>query len=554
MQAWVDKVLSLCKGSSNMELCARAYVNCAVYYLSKGVFAEWRMLIDEMKRMIRSRRIAPLGFLVYKHTEAMCFNTSVQTQRLALRAVSEGLDAAEKAGVHVMDPFFYTQGVIAALNEEDLDGAAGFLSKLETTLDTGNRIHAAHYHYLSARYRLMCGDIPGAVSSAGRSLALAQETGVPFSEMLARLGLSHALHEAGEVEASERELASARPMVKNTGSFHFEYLFSLTDAYFKYVRKDEKAAELSLRRAMALGRRMGFATQRDFWRPDVMAFLCGKALEANIEAAYARDLVQKLRLTPPEGSVEMDTWPWPLKIYLLGGFQILIDGEPMRFRGKVQKKPLMLLKALISFGGNEVRAEQIEDALWPDADGDEARNAFDTTLHRLRKWIGHPDAFQFGSGVAEMDRKICWTDVWAFESLVENARVLENQGKSARAYDLTQRAVSLYKGILLPGEVNEPWTVSSRERLRRKFLNCVTWLGRRHEAVGEWEKAVSCYDRGLEVDDTYEEFYQRAMVCYQQLEREADARATYQRCRKVLSARLGLKPSMQTEEVRQSFR
>ncbi len=556
IEAWVDRAISLCRKDpgSNIEACTRAYTNCAVHYIWKGRFDECGLLIDEMKRMIDAQPVSPLRFLVFNHTKAMFYNTSAETQQQALRAVSEGLDEAERTGVHVIDSLFYNQGVIASLSGVDLAQATEFLLKLEKTLHRGSRTHVANYHYLSAYHQLMTGERHRAVVSAGENLRLAREAGVPFSEIIARLALSHALNAAGDQDEAERELASAWPVIMATSSFYFEYLYWLTDAYFKYARKNETAGRKSLKKAMMLGRSRGFITQLNLWRPDVMAFLCGKALEAGIEVDYVKDLIRKLNLTPDDESIEMESWPWPVKIYLLGRFQVFIDDEPVQFSGKIQKKPLMLLKALVTLGGGEVQAEQIEDVLWPEAEGDEAHNSFDTTLHRLRKWIGHPDAFRFGSGVAEMDRKICWTDVWAFESLIEKAGMEEKQGRLGRTLDLTEKAVSLYKGTLLPGEANEPWTVSPRERLRRKFLKCVTWLGRRHEDAGEWEKAVSCYDRGLEADDIYEEFYQHIMLCYQHLGRKAEALATYERCRKVLSARLGVKPSTKTEKLRKSLR
>lgn len=64
---------------------------------------------------------------------------------------------------------------------------------------------------------------------------------------------------------------------------------------------------------------------------------------------------------------------------------------------------MLLLKALVAIKEGEARAEQIEDVLWPDADGDVARRAFETTLHRLRKWMGHADALRFSNGLVEAE-------------------------------------------------------------------------------------------------------------------------------------------------------
>jgi DNA-binding SARP family transcriptional activator len=361
------------------------------------------------------------------------------------------------------------------------------------------------------------------------------------------------LLEAGNGDEANREFAGAKRAVSQTGSSYFEYLSCLTGAFFEYTRKNEAAGLASLQKAMILGRQKGFTTLLFFWRPAVMSHLCAKALEAGVEVDYVQDLIRKLKLVPDEKSMGIETWPWPVKIHLLGRFRILVDGKPVSFSGKVQKKPQLLLKVLIALGGEEVEEGQLADVLWPEAEGDVAHQSLEITLHRLRKWLGVPDALLFSNGLAALDRRFCWTDVWALESLLEEADALMKQNQVTRALEMTERAISLYKGTFLPGENDEPWTVSPRERLRRKFLRSVNWLGHHREEAGEWAKAIAFYDRGLEVDNIAEEFYQRAMICYRRLGRTAEALSTYGRCRRVLAAVLGVRPSPQTEEIRKTL-
>ena len=171
---------------------------------------------------------------------------------------------------------------------------------------------------------------------------------MPISEALIRLVLSHALHEMGNEDEANRELVAAKGAVMQTGSFYFEYLCCLTEAYFEYARENEGAGLEALRKAMALGRQKGFTTLLYFWRPAVLVRLCEKALEAGMEVAYVQNLIRRLNLVPDERSMEIESWPWHLKIFTLGRFEIRVDGKPVQFSGKVQKKPLLLLKALIA--------------------------------------------------------------------------------------------------------------------------------------------------------------------------------------------------------------
>ena len=73
--------------------------------------------------------------------------------------------------------------------------------------------------------------------------------------------------------------------------------------------------------AMALGRERGYVNSH-VWIPAVMAGLCARALEAGIEVDYVRGLVQKRGLVPESPPVEAEAWPWPIKIFTLGRFQL----------------------------------------------------------------------------------------------------------------------------------------------------------------------------------------------------------------------------------------
>ncbi|MBC7944792.1 MAG: hypothetical protein H7X91_05940, partial [Burkholderiales bacterium] len=79
---------------------------------------------------------------------------------------------------------------------------------------------------------------------------------------------------------------------------------------------------------------------------------------------------------------------------------------------------MSLLKAVLAFGSDEVDSQDVIAALWPAADGDAARNAFDVALHRLRKLFQRNDAVLLREGKLSLNPFVCWVDVWAFESLL----------------------------------------------------------------------------------------------------------------------------------------
>lgn len=241
-----------------------------------------------------------------------------------------------------------------------------------------------------------------------------------------------------------------------------------------------------------------------------------------------------------------------LQIYSLGRFSVSRRSEPLRFSRKAQHRPLELLKVLVALGGREVATDQMAMALWPESEGDVAYNAFEITLHRLRKLIGIEKALMLSNGLLTLDNRLCWVDVWAFEQLIGHTENLihapnPDAEEVARA---SARLLALYHGPFLGRETPEPWSISLRERLRSKFLRHLIDVARYWEKVGRHGTAIQCYQKGLEVDDLAEIFYQRLMVCYQQLGRCSEALAVYRRCRATLSLVLSISPSPSTEAIR----
>ncbi len=240
-----------------------------------------------------------------------------------------------------------------------------------------------------------------------------------------------------------------------------------------------------------------------------------------------------------------------VRIYTLGRFSLLLQGQPARFGRKTPHRPLELLKAVIACGGRDISLSMLTAALWPDSDGDDAKRTFDTTLFRLRKILGDDRVIILREGKVSLDSRYCWTDVWAFERLLgrlNRIRNLDTAGRDALALEqLTEQLLALYQDHFLACEDMTSWSVSLRERLRSKYIHNLLETGRYWESHGFWEKAITCYQRGLEVDDLIEAFYQRLMVCYLKLQRYSEGMATYRRCSRVLAVTLGLQPEAETE-------
>lgn len=247
-----------------------------------------------------------------------------------------------------------------------------------------------------------------------------------------------------------------------------------------------------------------------------------------------------------------------LQIYTLGSFKILREGKEIKSARKSPKKPLSMLKALIAFGGKDVRISRISNELWPDANGIAAHNAFTTTLSRLRQLIGVDiNVIILREGCLSIDRRYGWIDVWEFEALLNQADETAAAAATGRHNDeyvrIMEKAIGIYRGDFLVNDIHEPWTFSIRENLRNRFVRGIVELGHHWEAGKQFEKAMGFYHKGLEVCDLAEELYQRLMICYDKIGCNADVVGVYKRLEKVLSAVSGIAPSLKTEQIFKSL-
>ena len=200
-----------------------------------------------------------------------------------------------------------------------------------------------------------------------------------------------------------------------------------------------------------------------------------------------------------------------------------------------------MLKALIAFGARDVSIDRLSAALWPDAEGDAAKRAFDVTLHRLRKLLGVEQAVVVSDAKVSINTDLCFVDVLALEQVLEDANA-----EPARA---AEQVLKLYRGRFLQDQKEQPWMFEPRERLAGKVFRWLDTCGTRREQAGDVDGAIDLYQRVVELDPTAELFYRKLMSCYVRLDRRSEALAAYRRCQQMLSAVLGVKPSPDTEKL-----
>ncbi len=555
LESWAEKVLAVATRQIDENIKALSLFNLAHHRMMNGEMDKVESILYKLKRLAETPAASPLTQLRAKFT-ATCYYQGTGFYAECLEAMKEGLKISKNTGVHVWDSWLLGYGAAGAINHRDSQTAERLLEKMASCLDQTKSWEIAGYHFLKARQAMIRGGFESASAHIKLSMELAKKVGVVIKWCWPLLLKAQVLHALKNYKEADKDLAHVFTIAQQTKSNLFIFHALMVEAQFAFDREKPVDGLKSLRKALDLGKEQKYMNIF-VDQPSVTARLCVRAMEAGIQVEYVQEIIRRRNLIPDVPPIHLEDWPWALKIYTLGRFALVRGGKPVRFTGKAQEKPLAMLKALIAFGGREVHEEQIADALWPEADGDLAHKSFATTLWRLRKLIGCPEAIQLSDKKLTLDPRYCWVDVWAFERLIRQAESAWEQGmkedEMTTAISLVEKALDFYKGGFLPAESYAYWAISLSERLQNRYLRTIKRLCGYWKQNGQHEKAAECYQRSLEVDDLAEDSYHDLMACYWQLGRRADALSVYERYKEILSTKLGVEANSLAEILGEAF-
>jgi two-component SAPR family response regulator len=208
------------------------------------------------------------------------------------------------------------------------------------------------------------------------------------------------------------------------------------------------------------------------------------------------------------------------------------------------RKPWELLQALIAFGGTEVGAGVLVDALWPDSEGDAAYHSLESAIYRLRHLLGAREAVRVEGGKVSLNRDQLWVDMWEFEEELQRPHDPEANG-----IERIGRLRRLYQEHFLKHEAEKPWVLEARQELRDRFLRAIRDAARECEQARRWEDAANLYRSGIELDSLNEGLYRGLMLCHHELGDHSEALQAYRRCRELLTRFLGIAPNAKTQAL-----
>lgn len=529
------------RAANNMEQRVML-ANVAIYYFGMaGPAVRGRRVLSEVAASIKPEELSPLTLLQWSMLDIFHSHLSFQmaNYRALLVKIEEMGELTRETGIHVLDATIAGQSLYLALKANDVSNAQKFLDRIAPTLNAQRPLDRSHFMWHKAAVSLLRDDLDLALTCAEESCRTARELGCHVGDVQGQILLLCIWTRLDKRERAFNEIDAVLDAARALGSQVLEYSSLLVKSYVLVECGQLNRGIETLREAFSFGVASSQMTPSPWLDGRIVQQLCELALVHDIERDHARDTIVNLGLKPR--SLDLELWPWPIRIFTLGRFSVLRDDQPISFSAKPQRKPVALLQTLIALGGRSINIEDMMRVLWP-LEGLAARASFDVALMRLRKLLRHPEALLLKEGKLTLNESLCWVDCWAFERAVSRADGPVDPPDPAATS-------KLYRGPFLARESDVPCVVNLRDRLAAKFQRWIMHAGLLQEQARDWTNAMRTYQRGLEQDNTHEGFYRRLMICQSALGEHSEVIKTYQRCRSLVSINLQSKLSPETESL-----
>lgn len=516
-----------------------------IFYGWLGELTKAKLLLDAIASKMQQQEVSVAHQVMWAAASGWFELLSGQPQK-CLDQSTRAFKFAHASGVHLFDQRFLGMQAQACLVLGRCDEAHEHIRRYANVVPAQANLIHFHANYLSAWGKWLSGDANGAREYLNLAAQFLGNAGSP-PLIDAKLNIADAIlkYESGDQVGARASLKVAKLIAEQTSSawlrFHCELIEANDDANKGNIRECVK----QLRSALHIGHLHNLVTT-DWWAPKMMSHLCEVALTHQVEVDYVRDLIDKTNLNPGSVIAASNGWPWPVSARLMGEFELTILGKSASKNVLKQKKVLALLKLLLVNDMPAVSLVRVADLLWPEAEGDDARNTLKTTIHRLRKALGSSESVVIDSGSLSLNPDYIWSDVGVIYALA-GASLSDNSGVLRM-----KQLLKLFGGALLPDD-DSPWVITARNKLLRIEHEVVMKLGTRYENRHRWRKAIRVYRQGFEVDALDEQVCRHLMQCYKHSGRDAEALAAYEQCRAQLQQQVARQPSAKTQALVKSM-
>ncbi len=414
---WRERALDALHAPIGLQLRARVASVLGINLLWSGLFEQLGAMHGLLARTIEKQGLTDYGQLVWGLVEldACWAQGRLGDAPVVLRRL---LATSERCGIRALETYHRLLANDAQLAAGDLPAAEALLTEARAATLPEQITEIWHTAFQAAWLALWRGEGPTVLHEARAAIDAARAIRSPMCEAFGWVALALAHRQRGSDGEVAATLSSLREVAARSGSAMVDFHVHDLAAWLARRRGDTAAESAALADALRLLARHDMVYPALGTAP-LLAETAAAALALGIESAFVQRWIRRRALAPPADALAAD-WPVPLQLQLLGAFEVVIDGQPLVFEGKVQKRPLELLQALAVHGPAPVPVARLIDDLWPELDGDAARKAFDAALMRLRRLLVHrAAALRVEAGALHLDPALIGCDLWSLRRLAE---------------------------------------------------------------------------------------------------------------------------------------
>jgi len=544
LPGWMAKMETIYRFVPNKFLVVMSIVQLSIYNGQMGETPKVRNISKRIEKLVSSvddNLLLKALLLMTRYAN----DWMTADFALSYESIDDSQRRINAEGVKTFSGLMLAHALYHAACQHDLPRMKTLLDAYGEIVNGESPLDMGHYQLHLGYYQLLRDDFGAAIRHCNAAVELVEQAHAPLPVWVSHSMLACAFIEADEFASAEKHLGRVHRVVGEIGTPASAWVYYMVRSYLAYRQDDSRQMLEYLGKCFHLGREKDMNASA-VWPPRMVSTLCGVALEHDIEPDYARQIIHRYGYTPAHAAFAGEHWPWPLRIYTLGRFGVLVDGEAI----DADSRPFDLLKILLACGGRDVHVDKLTDVLWPESDGDQARASFKMTLLRLRRMLGARDVLPLKNHRLSLDQHYVWVDTWAMSRLFERAERCAKSKDATQGEWLADKLMQYYRGHFLVNE-SATWASLQRDRLRQRFVRHVAALVRFIEPENSLA-ATRCYQRVLELDPLAETAYQGLIRCYLSQGLRLEAQACYDSCAEMLATHGGHLPSPATADLLKS--
>ncbi len=222
--------------------------------------------------------LPPLARLLWRCVRSMHAWYGISPQE-GIEQAREGLDEAQRVGIHLLDFTFLIQAIYAAHALGDVDRAREFTRRMRGAVGDTRYLHQCHYMFMVAWLRIVDGRYAEALELSRQSLALGENAGMPYATQQGYYLHAQCLWRNGDRDAALDYGGRGLALAQAHDYGPFIYLHSLNLAQIESHGGDPRRAREHRERARQIREFRGYR-HVPFWSHAALAEVFGSAAQS----------------------------------------------------------------------------------------------------------------------------------------------------------------------------------------------------------------------------------------------------------------------------------